>query len=67
MRPELSNPAAHHFAVLPAWLSQVDPAEPLARLRGYLTEAGRDPSGFGVTWWLVAGPGGPESWVETVR
>ena len=37
------------------------------RLRGYLTEAGRDPSGFGVTWRLVAGPGGPASWVEMVR
>ena len=37
------------------------------RLRGYLTEASRDPSGFGVTWRLIAGPGGPESWVETVR
>jgi len=53
--------------VADGWLPQVDPAEPLARLRGYLTEAGRDPSGFGVTWRLVAGPGGPESWVETVR
>jgi hypothetical protein len=20
-----------------------------------------------VTWWLVVGPGGPESWVETMR
>jgi hypothetical protein len=49
------------------WLSQVDPEEPLGRLRGYLKEAGRDPSGCGVTWRLVAGPGGPESWVETVR
>jgi hypothetical protein len=49
------------------WLPQVDPVEPLVRLRGYLTEAGRNPSGFGVTWRLVAGPGGPESWVETVR
>src|SRR5262245_34970757 len=49
------------------WLPQVDPVEPLARLLGYLTKAGRDPSSCGVTWRLVAGPGGPESWVETVR
>ena len=48
------------------WLPQVDPVEPLARLRGYLTEAGRDPSSCGVTWRLVAGPGGSESWVKTV-
>ena len=53
--------------VADGWLPQVDPAEPLARLRGYLTEAGRDPASCGVTWRLVAGPGGPESWVETVR
>ena len=53
--------------VADGWLPQVDPVEPLMRLRGYLTEASRDPSGFGVTWRLIAGPGGPESWVETVR
>jgi len=53
--------------VADGWLPQVDPGEPLARLRGYLTEAGRAPSGFGVTWRLVAGPGGKASWVETVR
>ena len=53
--------------VADGWLPQVDPVEPLARLRGYLTEAGRDPSSCGVTWRLVAVPGGPESWVETVR
>jgi probable F420-dependent oxidoreductase len=53
--------------VADGWLPQVDPAEPLTRLRGYLTEAGRDPSGFGVTWRLAAGPGGPESWVEAVH
>jgi probable F420-dependent oxidoreductase len=48
------------------WLPYVDPTELLVRLRGYLAEAGRDPSSCGVTWWLVARPGGPESWVETV-
>jgi probable F420-dependent oxidoreductase len=53
--------------VADGWLPQVDPAEPLTRLRGYLTESGRDSARFGVTWRLVAGPGGPESWVETVR
>jgi Luciferase-like monooxygenase len=52
--------------VADGWLPQVDPVEPLVRLRGYLTEAGRGPAGFGVTWRLVAEPGGPESWVETV-
>jgi probable F420-dependent oxidoreductase len=53
--------------VADGWLPQVDPTEPLVRLRGYLTEAGRDPSGFGVTWRLVAGPGGPEAWIDAVR
>jgi probable F420-dependent oxidoreductase len=53
--------------VADGWLPQVDPAEPLVRLRGYLREAGRDPADFGVTWRLLAGPDGPESWVETVR
>jgi hypothetical protein len=41
--------------------------EALVRLHGYRRRAGRDPSHFGVTWRLVAGPGGPEAWVETVR
>jgi len=53
--------------VADGWLPQVDPTEPLVRLRGDLAEAGRDPARFGVTWRLVAGPGGPESWGETVR
>jgi probable F420-dependent oxidoreductase len=53
--------------VADGWLPQVDPAEPLVRLCGYLREAGRDPASCGVTWRLVAGPGGPASWVETVR
>jgi hypothetical protein len=53
--------------VADGWLAQVNPAEPLRRLRGYLGEAGRDPASCGVTWRLVAGPGGPVSWVETVR
>ena len=54
--------------VADGWLPQVDPVEPLARLRRYLTEAGRDPSGFGVTWRLVAGPGGPShGWRRCAR
>jgi probable F420-dependent oxidoreductase len=53
--------------VADGWLPQVDPVEPLVRLRGYLTEAGRDPSRFGVTWRLAAGSKGLASWVETVR
>ena len=44
--------------VADGWLPQVDPVEPLARLQRYLIEAGRDPSSCGVTWRLVAGPGG---------
>jgi hypothetical protein len=53
--------------VADGWLPQVEPAEPVARLRRYLTEVGRNPSSCGVTWRLLAGPGGPQSWVETVR
>jgi probable F420-dependent oxidoreductase len=53
--------------VVDGWLPQVDPVEPLARLRRYLMEAGRNPGSCGVTWRLVAGPDGPKSWVQTVR
>ena len=54
--------------VADGWLPQVDPVEPVMRLRGYLTEAGRDPSDFGVTWRLVAGPGGPSrGWRRCAR
>src|SRR5262249_61905858 len=53
--------------VADGWLPQVDPAEPLTRLRGYLTEAGRDPSSCGVTWRLGAGAGGPGAWGEGGR
>lgn len=35
--------------VADGWLPQVDPEEPLGRLRGYLTETGRDLSSCGVT------------------
>lgn len=44
-----------------------DPAEPLARLRQYLAEAGRDVAGFPLAGRLLAGPGGPEAWVESAR
>src|SRR5262249_25049106 len=40
--------------VADGWLPQVDPAEPLTRLRGYLSDARRDSTGFGVTWRLGA-------------
>lgn len=53
--------------VADGWLPQVDPAEPLTRLRGYLKEAGRDLSGFGVTWRLMAGSEGPDALVTMVR
>ena len=63
----MSKEAEDEIRGADGWLPQVDPTEPLVRLRSYLREAGRDPSGFGVTWRLVAGPGEPESWVEMVR
>ena len=44
-----------------------DPTELMPRLRQYLTEAGRDPSSFGLTGRVLAGPNGPEAWLESAR
>lgn len=45
------------------WLPNVDPEEPLSRLRGYLAEAGRDPATFKVAARLNAAEHDPAQWV----
>jgi probable F420-dependent oxidoreductase len=44
-----------------------DPAEIMPRLRQYLTEAGRDPSSFGLTGRVIAVSDGPEAWLQQAR
>jgi probable F420-dependent oxidoreductase len=44
-----------------------DPAEIMPRLRQYLTEAGRDPSSFGLTGRVIAVSNGPEAWLQQAR
>lgn len=44
-----------------------DPAEVIPRVQAYLREAGRDPSKFGFAGRVVAGPGGPEAWLDQAR
>jgi len=39
----------------------------LARLRGYLRTAGRDPGAFGVEAWIRSSIGGPEQWREAAE
>jgi probable F420-dependent oxidoreductase len=47
------------------WIAQVDPTEPMERLRRYAEEAGRDPSTLGLTGRISAGAAGSQSWIET--
>jgi len=44
-----------------------DPFEIMPKLREYLHEAGRDAAQFGFAARVVAGPGGPEAWIEAAR
>ena len=44
-----------------------DPTEPMARVRQYMAEDGRDPTGFGLTGRLIAGSEGPEAWLSAAR
>jgi probable F420-dependent oxidoreductase len=53
--------------VADGWTPMVDPTEPFQRLRQYLKEEGRDPARFELSATVVAGPGGPGSWVEAGR
>ena len=41
------------------WLCNVDPYEPMTRLRTYLAEEGRDPAAFALQSRIVLGPDGP--------
>ena len=49
------------------WLCNVDPHEPMARLRTYLAEEGRDPATFGLQGQIVVGPDGPGAWVAAAQ
>jgi probable F420-dependent oxidoreductase len=49
------------------WTPMVDPTEPMARLREFLREAGRDPASFLLTARVTAGPEGPSGWVEAAK
>jgi probable F420-dependent oxidoreductase len=49
------------------WIPLGDPSEIMPRLRRYVADAGRDPSAFGLTARLTAGPDGPAAWVAEAR
>jgi probable F420-dependent oxidoreductase len=49
------------------WVPLGDPTQAMPLLTQYLTEAGRDPSSFGLTGRVIAGPGGPGAWIESAR
>jgi probable F420-dependent oxidoreductase len=49
------------------WTPMTDPTEPMGRIKQYLAEVGRDPASFGLSAAVVAGPGGPDAWVEAGR
>jgi probable F420-dependent oxidoreductase len=44
-----------------------DPAEPMARVRQFMAEDGRDASGFGLTGRLIAGSEGAPAWLNAAR
>jgi probable F420-dependent oxidoreductase len=46
------------------WIPLGDPTEAWPHVRRYVEEAGRDPSTFGLTGRVMAGPGGPAAWVD---
>ena len=43
------------------------PAEPIAKVRQYMAEYGRDPAALMLGSGLAAGDGGPEAWLEAAR
>lgn len=49
------------------WLPNVDPEEPMARLRTYLQEEGRDPATFRFAGRLNAANNDPAEWVSTAK
>jgi probable F420-dependent oxidoreductase len=50
-------------ALADGWIAMVPPTEELlARVRGYVREAGRDPGAFGLECWISAAQGGPDTW-----
>jgi alkanesulfonate monooxygenase SsuD/methylene tetrahydromethanopterin reductase-like flavin-dependent oxidoreductase (luciferase family) len=49
------------------WLPNVDPEEPMARIRAYVAEAGRDPATFRFAGRLSAANHDPAEWVTTAK
>ncbi len=49
------------------WIPLGDPTEAWPRVKEYVREAGRDPSAFGLTARVMAGPGGPAAWIESAK
>lgn len=63
---ETSEPVLRRVARLgDGWMS-IGPFLPhIARLRGYLRDAGRDPAGFPIRGSLIVGDEGPDAWMAT--
>ncbi len=49
------------------WMSIGNFLPHVPRFQQYLREAGRDPTGFPIRGSVVAGDGGPDTWIETAR
>jgi probable F420-dependent oxidoreductase len=49
------------------WQPMTDPTDHIGKIRQYMADDGRDPASLQLTASVVAGPGGPESWVESAR
>jgi probable F420-dependent oxidoreductase len=49
------------------WMTIGDFLPHVPRFQQYLREAGRDPAGFPIRGSLMAGEGGPDSWIKTAR
>ena len=47
------------------WMTIGDFLPHIARFQGYLSEFGRDPVGFPIRGSMIAGDGGPDSWIGT--
>lgn len=53
--------------VADGWMTIGDFLPHVPRFQQYLRDAGRDPAGFPIRGSLMAGAGGPDSWIKTAR
>ncbi|HKQ80788.1 MAG TPA: TIGR03619 family F420-dependent LLM class oxidoreductase [Steroidobacteraceae bacterium] len=49
------------------WMPLTDPTDVMARFRGYLSDAGRDPASCKIMGNLTAGEGGPDAWIVEAK